>query len=116
VREGLVISPRARVAVTDATYRGVVIRLASSGRDLPEVQLRADDGTLVARIGDVSCPWPASSAPSAEIVRERDGAITVRIGDASRTCTPFAARERVSVTLVAGPAEARVRGFSVTRR
>ena len=116
LREGLVITPRARVAITDATYRGFVLRLSSSGRDLPLVELRSEDATVVARIGDAPCAWPAGSATTSEIIRERDGTIVVRVGDATRTCSPLVARERVFITLIAGTAEARARGVTITRR
>lgn len=116
LRDGLVISPRARVTITDATYRGFVLRLAASGRDLPLVELRSEDSAIVARIGDSACPWPSASAASSEITRERDGAIVVRVGDAVRSCAPLLSRERVAITLIAGTAEARPRGVTITRR
>ncbi len=117
-REGLVLSPHARVAVADATYGAFTARLGASGRALPAVELRTPDGALVARIGDETpdeCRWPVGLADTAEITRTVDGAIVVRIGDAASQCAPRVAAERVTITLVAGAREARVRGLTVTR-
>lgn len=116
-RDGLLLTPRSRVAITDATFRGVTLRLNASGRDLPGVELRSDDTALVARIGDdTPCPWPTSAGSFAEIVREPSGAISIRVGDVVKLCAPLVARDRVHVVLVAGTAEARVRGLTLTRR
>jgi hypothetical protein len=115
-RDGLVIPARARVAITDATYLGVALRIAATGRDRPAIELRAEDGTVVARVDDIGpCAWPAADANPSEIIRERDGSFIVRVGAAERRCASTGSA-RVAITLVAGTAEARVRGVTVTRR
>ncbi len=115
-REGLEIPPRARVAVTDATYLGLSLRLNASGRDRPSVELRDEHDALLALIGDTgTCAWPAGDSTTTEIVRERDGALLVRVGTSERRCGPTGTG-RITVTLIAGTAEARVRGVTLTRR
>jgi hypothetical protein len=117
-REGMVLPPSARVAVTDATYRGVSVRAFARGRDLPAIELRTTLGELVLRVDDDgACAYPKGDADFAELAREPDGSVSVTVGEARRTCTPLVAGSvRVAVSLVAGTGEARVRGVAVTRR
>lgn len=116
-REGLVLSPGSRVAVADATYGAFTARLGASGRALPALELRTPAGALVARVDDDgACRWPAGLSDAAEVSRSAAGAIVVRVGDATTTCTPLVQGDaRVTLSLVAGPREARVRGLTITR-
>ncbi len=116
-REGMVLGPGARVAVADATYRGVTIRIGAAARALPDLELRTPDGELVVRVGEGgTCAWPAGDEDVGELVREPGGALVVRVGSVTRSCTALLSRERITITLVAGTREARVRGLTVTRR
>jgi hypothetical protein len=117
-REGLVLPPSARVAVTDATFRGVSVRAFARGRELPAIELRTTLGALVLRVDDDgACAFPKGDADLAELVRETDGSITVSVGDAHTTCVPLITGvPRVAVSLVAGAREARVRGVALSRR
>jgi len=115
-RDGLVMPSRARVTVADATYLGMSLRLSATGRDRPAVELREEGGAIVARVDDDgACAWPTSDASASEIVREPDGELVVRVGAAERRCGKHGTA-RVLITLVAGSAEARVRGATITRR
>jgi hypothetical protein len=117
-REGMLLPPSARVALTDATYRGVTVRAFARGRDLPAIELRTPLGALVLRVDeDGACPYPKGDGDFAELVREVDGAIRVSVGAATNSCSPLVDGDvRVAVSLVAETREARVRGLSVTRR
>jgi len=116
LREGLVMPPRARVAVTDATYLGMSMRLLATGRDRPGIELRAEDGAVVALITEASaCSWPAADENASEIIRERNGELILRVGAAERRCGNVGTA-RVMLTLVADAAGARVRGLTVSRR
>ncbi|MGZ3449317.1 MAG: hypothetical protein ACXVEF_06940 [Polyangiales bacterium] len=117
-RDGLVLPPSARVAVTDATFRGVSVRAFARGRELPAIELRTPLGELVVRVDeDGACAYPKGDGDFAELVRENDGTISVTIGDAKTVCTPvLTTNVRVAVSLVAGTREARMRGVAVSRR
>jgi hypothetical protein len=117
-RDGLVLPPSARVAVTDATFRGVSVSAFARGRDLPAIELRTPDGELVVRVdAEGPCSYPTGDADTAEVIREADGSITVTVGEAKTSCAPLlAGTPRVTVSIVAGSREARVRGIAVSRR
>jgi hypothetical protein len=117
-REGLVMPPGARVAIADADYGTFSLRLGAVGRALPNLELRDGWGGLVARVADEgSCVWPVPSTSEStvtELVREADGSLTLRTGDAQRRCA-VASTARVSISFVAPGREARVRGITVVR-
>ncbi|MEO7093425.1 MAG: hypothetical protein ABI175_09250 [Polyangiales bacterium] len=119
-RSGIELPGGARLAITDVTFAAFTLRLGGGGRELPDVELRDEQGALVTRIGEgalAGCAWPPGLAETtAEVVRSETGAIEVRVGKVSVVCAPpTAALRRVSITLVASSSAASIHGITVSR-